>query len=692
MFNWFKNKYSTTKETAELNVTAKPDGDSGKQFAMPEYEILKNKGNVHLENDQWEDATVCYRQAIELKPDYAEAYTNLGFVSQAQGNPIEAIALYRKAVMIKPDLLPAHQNLGFILLRLGQVDDAEASLRRLIELSPDDFDALQNLGVIAAQRGNFTEAEIFLRRAIELKPYSFSAHTNLGIMFKQSNRMTEAEASYRRALKLQPDNASTHYNLGNLLQETGRLSDAEVAYRKAIELKPDYAEAHSNLGNTLHDLDQFDEAMASFRLALQFKPDLAKAHSNMLLAMQYAKNYSQSELFAEHLAYAQRFEEPVKKHWDSHTNSRELGKRLKIGYVSPDFRKHSVAYFIESVLIHHDPEQIEVYCYYNNATSDEVTLRLKSLVKHWRVIQSTSDNEVAQLIRNDGIDILVDLAGHTGENRLPVFAMKPAPVQASWLGYPGTSGLSAIDYRISDVYADPVAMSEHYYSETLYRLPSTTTCYLPPQPSPEVGKPPSLSQGHITFASFNNLTKVTPEVRILWAQILLATPDSRLLLKCKSLADMKMRKRLADEFSGYGITSERLILEAWDASSFEHLDRYNQVDIGLDPFPYNGVTTSFEALWMGVPVVSMTGNSYTSRMGVSILSNLGLTDLIADSLEDYVTISTRLAKDFERLAQLRNELRARMTDSPLADGKRFTLDIENAYHEMWQSFASTSGT
>ena len=658
------------------------------ELSPNDVEAHNNLGVSLQESGQSDGAVASYRRALEIKPDYVEAHYNLGIALQGLGQLDGAVASYRRALEIQPDYAQAYNNLGIALQGLGQFDGAVASYRRALEIKPDYAEAHNNLGNALRELRQPNDAVASYRRAVEIKPDYAEAHYNLGIALQSLGQLDSAVESYRRALKTKPDYAQAYNNLGIALQCLGQFDDAVASYRRAVEIKPDYAEAHNNLGNALQDLGQLDYAQTSYCRALEIKPGYSEAHSNKLLAMQYAAGYTQAELFAAHLAYAQHFEAPLKEKWLPHSNTREPGKRLKIGYVSPDFRKHSVAYFIETVFAHHNREQVEVYCYSNNPISDEVTLRLKSLVEHWCDIKMRDDEAVATQIRHDGIDILIDLAGHTAGSRLLTFARKPAPVQASWLGYPCTTGLSAVDYRISDIYADPVGMSERYYSETLYRLPATTTCYHPPHPSPEVGSLPALAQGSITFGSFNNLPKVTPEVRALWARILLATPGSRLMLKTNSLADMSARQHLIAEFAGHGIAEERLILASHDATHYGHLDRYNKVDIGLDPFPYNGVTTTFEAMWMGVPVVAMTGNSYVSRMGVNILSNLGLTELLAGTPEEYVAIATRLAGDPEHLAELRGGLRERMTSSPLTDGKRFTLDLEKAYREMWQTFVA----
>ena len=547
-----------------------------------------------------------------------------------------------------------------------------------------------------AAAGNHAAAAELYRESLKLWPEDARIWCNLGAELDAIGQTEEAERACRRALVLDSALAQAWYNLGRLLQEQGRADESESCYRTAAALVDADANRalwlllYNNWGLLLCNQGRPREAVALYREALAEHAEAADLTSNLLLTMQYVEGCAQAESFAEHLAYAQRFEAPLKGNWLPHPNSREYGKRLKVAYVSPDFRAHAVAFFIEPVLRHHDHAQVELYCYYNHSVSDQVTLRLKSLVGHWRDISAIDDDEGARQIRDDGIDILVDLAGHTAGGRLQIFARKPAPVQVTWLGYPCTTGLTAMDYRISDACADPVGTSERYYSETLYRLPDTFGCYRPPQDAPKVGVLPAIARGGVTFGSFNNLAKLSPEVRTLWAQVLLAVPGSRLLLKTVSLADAATRRRLTDNFAELGVGAERLVLAPADATHSEHLNRYNQVDIGLDPFPYNGTTTSFEAMWMGVPVVTLAGNSFVSRMGEDMLTNLEMTELVAHTPAGYVAIAARLAGDLGRLAALRAGLRQRMANSPLTDAKRFTLNLEKGYREMWANWCGGS--
>ncbi|MFQ5545679.1 MAG: FkbM family methyltransferase, partial [Acidiferrobacterales bacterium] len=468
-------------------------------------------------------------------------------------------------------------------------------------------------------------------------------------------------------------------------------------YQQALTLKPDFAEAHNNLGNALKEQGKLTEAIAAYRQALALKPDFTDAHSNLLLCLHYGADTEPAAVFIEHQRWAEQHALSLADTIDPHANDPTPNRRLRIGYLSPDFRTHSVAYFVEPLLAAHDRAGFEVICYANVVRPDSLTKRLQSLVHKWRNIVPLSDAEVADLVREDGVDILVDLAGHTGKNRLLVFARKPAPVQVSYLGYPNTTALATMDYRLTDAWADPPGHMENSYTEELVRLPHGFLCYRPPQDSPEVAELPALSAGHITFASFNNASKVNANVIGLWSKILRALPDARLIMKARPLGDVGTRQRFEELFEQNGVSTGRVELLGWASSTAEHLELYNRVDIGLDPFPYNGTTTTCEALWMGVPVIVLAGTTHAARVGVSLLSSVGLPELIADTPEAYVALAISLAGDLDRLQQLRAELRAKVARSPVTDETRFTRALEGVYRNVWhgwcqrQSHSATSG-
>jgi predicted O-linked N-acetylglucosamine transferase (SPINDLY family) len=432
-----------------------------------------------------------------------------------------------------------------------------------------------------------------------------------------------------------------------------------------------------------------DEAESYYNIALQINPKFSSLYSNLLLLMNYTSKYDMQFVSNKHKHFAEQFEKPLAPFIMPHTNKPVANRCLKIGYISPDFRKQSVGFFIEPVLASHNHQDFEIFCYANLPVHDEMTERMKGYADNWRNIARMLDEEVTDLIHNDEIDILVDLAGHTAFNRLLVFARKPAPIQLTWIGYPNTTGLSSIDYRIVDNFTDPLGMTDQYYTEKLIRLPESFLCYLPYKDSPDVGELPALSKDYITFGSFNILKKITPDVIKLWSQILERIPRACLIIKNKSLADSMTRQYVLNQLLQQNISVERIELLSYTPTFKEHLEIYNRIDIGLDSFPYHGTTTTCEAMWMGVPVITLEGNPHASRVGVSLLSNVGLQELIALTTEEYIKIAVNLADDLKGLQSLRERLRDMMKHSPLCDAKRFTANLENCYRQIWEKWCKS---
>ena len=616
----------------------------------PEHPVaLNNFANVLVEEGQYEAAVQRYREALALKPDYAEAWLGLGNALRLQGLTDAAADGLGRALALRPVYPMAHILLAEVLRRTAGLNAVIAHYRKAVTLCPYSPDVLNGLGNALRDMRNYDEAVDCLTRAIRLKPGS----------------------------------AELHNNLGNTLKEQGRSGDAIKHLERALELKPDFAEARNNLGNAFLEQGRLNEAIACYKKALRLWPDDAGTHSNYLYAINYDPDHDPAEVFAEHVRFAERHEAPLSRYIKSHHNTCDESRRLRIGYVSPDFCGHSVAYFLEPVLASHDLDQFEIYCYYNNFVEDDVTRRLQGYASHWRVIAGVSDEQVARLIRNDKIDILVDLAGHTAMNRLLVFARKPAPVQATWVGYLNTTGLTAMDYRITDRYACPPGKYEQWHTEELLRLPVVQGCYRPPPESPAVGPTPCIDAGYVKFGSFNNLAKVTSAVTRCWSEILKNVPDSRLLMVARGLEQGK--DRILSEFHSHGIDSGRLELRG--AQPFgSYLALHNQLDIHLDTFPYTGGTVTCHSLWMGVPVVTMAGNAVTSRNGASILGALGLDNLVAHSTNTYVKIAKELARDPEKLQVLRSGMRERMRASSVMNPGQVTDSLEKAYKRIWEKW------
>ena len=566
----------------------------------------------------------------------------------------------------------------------GQLQKAEEIYKRILAINPNHSDSLHFTGVIAHQRGKTDIGIKLITKAIKNNPNSPIYHNNLGNLFKDQGKIEDAIFSYKKALQLKPDYAEAYSNLGIVYKEQGRLGEAILNYQKTLQLKPDCAEAYNNLGIVYQDQGKIEDAIFSYKKALQLKPDFPLAHSNLLLSLHYNDSIDPVQLFLQHKQWAAQQATQLATTIQPHLNDGSPDRRLRIGYLSPDFRTHSVAYFIEPVLTSHDRTAFEVFCYSDVICPDSTTNRLKGLAICWRDIVGMSDEQVADLIRGDQIDILVDLAGHTAHNRMLLFGRKPAPVQVTCIGYPDTTGLGTMDYRITDSWADPPGQTDHLYTEKLVRLPHGFLCYRPPEHAPEVTKLPGPEMEGITFGSFNHRAKITPEVVRQWSKILTSLANSRLVLKSKSLSDTGTQQLLREMFVENGISPGRIRFIGRIPSPFEHLKVYNSIDIGLDTFPYNGTTTTCEALWMGVPVIALAGHSHVSRVGVSLLSNAGLTELIAESGDAYVEKAITLAGDLRRLQTLRAGLRDMMSRSPLTDAHRFTRDMEEAYRKMWR--------
>jgi len=530
------------------------------------------------------------------------------------------------------------------------------------------------------QAGRLQAAEQIYRQIVKVDPNQADAIHLLGVIAYQAGNLDEAVASYRRALELKPDHAKAHNNLGVAFTRQGKLDEAVACYRRALELKPDNAEAYSNMGAAFTEQGSLDEAVACCHRALELKPDYAEVHSNRLYMLNFSADHDARSLHEEHRRWNEIFAEPLAKSIRRHGNDATPNRRLRVGYVSPNFCNHVVALFLLPLLESHDHGRIEVFCYASIHAPDEITERCRARADVWRDVRGLPDEQVAEIIRQDQVDILVDLTMHMADNRLLVFARKPAPVQVTYLAYCGTTGLSAIDYRLTDPYLDPPGEDESSYCEQSVRLPETYWCYRPAGETPPVNALPALEAGHVTFGSLNNFCKVSPPALAAWSRLLQAVPGSTLLLHAQAGSHRdRVRALLAEQ----GLSAQRLaFVDSLPAAEYYSL--YGRIDVALDPFPYGGGTTTCDALWMGVPVVSLAGQTAVGRGGLSILSNLGLPELVAHDAEQYLRIAEELAGDLARLAGLRATLRQRMQNSPLTDAPRFAGNVEAAYRQMWR--------
>ena len=653
------------------------------QFLPDEAGPHYNLGYALQERGRLEEAVACYRRSLQIQANFAEPHVNLGNALKELGRMDEAVASYGRALRINPEFAPAHYNLGNALQDLGQFEAAEASLRRALAMSPDVADVHHSLGNALQALGRLDEAVASYRRALEIKPDFADAFSNLGNALRGLGFFDEAVASYRRALALEPELADVHCNLGIALKESFGNFDAAVAsYRRALEIQPDFVDAHYSLGVALQDMGQLDEAVASYRRVLALEPDREATFGNLLFALNYHPDLSAEEIFAAYREYDARFGAVHSGAWREWTNSRESGRRLKVGYVSPDFRQHSARHVVEPLLAHHDKSVVEVYAYAELKREDAVTARYRGYVDHWIPTLGLSDEALAERIRADGIDILVDLAGHTAHNRLRVFARKPAPVSVSWLGYGYTTGLAAVDYMLTDAAYAP-AGSEGLFSETLWRVQTPVYAYRAGDGMGAVSALPAAVRGYVTFGTLTRAVRINHRSIRVWSEILRRVEGARLVIDSRSYQDAAMQAALAQKFAAHGIARERLEIgyhsPPWDV--------LRGLDISLDCFPHNSGTTLFESLYMGVPYISLAGRPSVGRLGSSQLQGAGHPEWIAHSEDEYVEKAVALAGDLPRLAQLRAGLRAEVEASPLMDEAGFVRKTEAAYRDMFAKWA-----
>jgi len=615
---------------------------------------LLEHAESQLRSGNLEEAEQVCSELLEKAPTNVEALFLLGNMAHQKGNCLDAVSLFSRAVAESPELPILHLNLGTSLMVLKRYKESLTHLNEATFLDPCYSAAWFQLGVALEEKGDLDSAIEAYVQTQRLDPSHDHAIQRSADIRHRQNRMEDALELYRQALRLQPDNFMACNNAGNAAKYLGRISEALAWYQKAQELEPDQ------------------------RICA----------SNYLMTMLLSADYSPEEIYRKHALWSDIFETPLIQERKAPANSPIPERPLCIGYLSCDYKNHPVAFFIEPILASHNRQNFTIFCYSNCDSPDMITAQLERLADAWRPIHHLGDDEVCQLIMNDGIDILVDLGGHTAQNRLTVFARKPAPVQTTWLGYAATTGLKSIDYRITDAAADPPGSTEHVHSETLWRLPDNFICYRPPANSPPVAPLPCLTNGFVTFGVFNHFSKITPEAVDLWCKLLFTLPNAKLLIKALGMEHEPMRQRTREMFASRGIHHERLELLGKTPSIYSHLELFGKVDISLDTFPYNGTTTTCESLWMGVPVVAKEGNSHVSRVSVSLLGTVGLSGLVAGSDEDYVGLAAFLAGDWKNLEILRNNLRDRVRKSKLLDTAGFTQNLEGAYREMWQRWCA----
>jgi len=618
--------------------------------------------------------------------DLADALISDGNKAEDAGKLHEACEQYRKAVAAAPDYAKAHLNLGIGLEAAGDIDAAIGSYEAALAIDPRDAYANYNLGKVLCARGDLQRSEPLIRAALDRKPEFPEAQVVLSNLYESRGDLAAAVSALERALKQRPDWAEVLFNYAGVLWKLRRLSEAEAALRHAIAIDPGLVPAYGLLGNVLRGQARIPEALEVLGVGRKLDPGRLDIESTELFVLTCSDEISDEALFFRHKDFGMRLEKAIARRFEPFGNSRSPERRLRIGYVSGNFNFHPVAFFAIPLFERHDRSACEIFCYWTGDTVDDFTRQVQAHADVWRDATSLSDGGLAETINRDGIDILVDLSGHSGFFRLPVFAQQPAPVQVTWLGYLSTTGMTRIQYRLCDRHTDPPGMTDRFHTETLVRLPNSQWCYRPVVSIDCSEVPPFRRNGFVTFGSFSHAVKLSPTVRRLWAEILTRLPDSRIVFA--GIPQGPIRGGLIQDFERAGIAANR-IATLPRVGSAEYLRSFDDVDVALDTTPYSGGTTTCDTLWMGVPIITAPGTRPISRSTASILATLGLSDWIAASPEDYVRLAVRYAEDRESLAELRRTLRGRMRASPLMNEPQFARDVEDAYRRMWRAWCGS---
>lgn len=682
-------------------------------------ELHRKLADISVEMNRPEQAIERYGAALLADPANAMAHGGLGNVLFRLGRHQQAEASYRAATGHTTAIAAHHHGLARSLHALGQTEAAEAAYRHAIEmdptvaapmlhfadllretrrkevaiavyraallLEPGNIDTINNLGMALQEDGQLDQALASFQQVLAIAPENPISHNNIAAILNAMGQPEAALASSRRAVKLGPKVASTHFNLATCLMEAGRLSEALGSFETVVKLEPDNRRAHVNIGSTLVRLGRIDDAISHIRTVLKVHPDWHEQHSNLLFNLTHSPNVKAADLFAEHLHYAEQFETPLRASWPQHSNVRDPERRLRIGIVSADLYNHAVASFITPVLEHlADSPRLEMVAYANSFHDDMVSRHLHGLFSIWRQVEKLTHGELAQLVASDKIDILIDLSGHTGFNRLPTFARKPAPVQSSWIGYPGTTGLQAMDYILMDRHFPPVGAIDAQFTEKIVRLPATAPFLASPE-APPVSPAPAVSNGYITFGSFNRAGKINREVIARWSRLLHLVPGSTMLLA--AMPNTQISDKLRSWFVSEGIAASRLTFHGY-TNLHDYLALHGKVDVCLDTYPYTSGTTGFNAMWMGVPTLTMVGDTLPGYVTASILANAGLTQFIASDEADFLEKGRLLAADVEALNSLRLGMRERMQQSPNGQPALIAAAFESALRSMWQRWCA----
>ena len=648
-----------------------------------------------MKSKMFDEAIASFERAVAINPYLENVYNSFGLAYVKLEKYADAISIYLAGLRLDPQNDAIQYNLGNANLQLGLIENAIDCYREAIVINPCDASYHKKLGGVFMRQG-FSDLGIAeFEKAIKIQPKLVGSYLLLGDLLRNLGQPNEAievlqaflYEKFDAPVKHRRDFAKVHNLLGMLLSSMGRMNEALNSYRISIEFDPESAEVHSNFGADLLNCGILDEAIAHLETAISLKPEMHGMLSNKLFALSYYNDQSAKTLYVEHLEWEKRFAKKYQGNWPQHFNSRDPERPLRVGFVSPDLGAHAVGSLVLGLLENLSVQNVISICY-SSRIPDETTTPFRAAASVWHDVYQQSDNVLANNIFADEVDILVDLSGHTKGTRLNVFASKPAPIQMSWGGYISTTGLAAMDYILSDKYSI-LEDEEQYYQEKVIRMPDGWVCYSPPKDAPEVEISPCEQKSYLTFGSFNNPKKINEDTIAVWSKILLSVSGSRLLIKYSGVSSDVISNRLLGGFRANGIDCSSIILEGWSPQA-EMLERYNAVDIALDTFPYSGGVTTFEALWMGVPVITVPGETFASRHSQSHLSTVGLTELIAKNRNEYVRLAVELADDMERLTDLRRNLRSMMAASPSCDGKKFAHNFEAVIRTIWREWCSRS--
>jgi protein O-GlcNAc transferase len=642
-------------------------------------------GNVLFRLDRNAQAAASYRSATALPTANAAHYHGLGRSLHALGATAEAESAYRQSIALDASLAAPMLHYADLLRETRRKEPAIAIYQAALLLEPNNIDALNNLGMALQEDGQLEAALASFRQVALLAPDNPVTHSNIAAALNDMGQREAALESCRRAVKLGPKSTAAHVNLGTCLMEMGRLSEAVNSFETVVKLDPHHRRAYVNISAALNRLGRIDQAIVHCRKALKINPDWDELHSNLLFYLTHSQDLDAASLFAEHVRYAEHFEAPLRASWPQHGNTRDPERRLRIGFVSADLYNHAVAHFITPILEYlSQSRQVEIVAYANSFHDDHVSRHLHGLFAVWRQVEKLSHAELAQLITSDAIDILIDLSGHTGFNRLPTFARKPAPLQLTWIGYPGTTGLQAMDYFLTDRYFSPPGELDDQFTEKLVRLPATAP-FLPYPEAPEISPAPAIENGYITFGSFNRAGKLSREVIARWSALLRMVPEAKMLLA--AMPNKQASDKLRSWFAHEGIDAGRLTFHGY-TNMHDYLALHSQVDLCLDTYPYTSGTTGFHALWMGVPTLTMVGSTLPGYVSAAILSHAGLQDFIAYGEGDFLAKGVAHASDPGRLAGMREEMRERMRNAASGRPDEIAQGLEVALRHMWQRWCA----